>query len=218
MPAAPQRTAPAVRYHPDRTKLHDFAGEHSTMSHRSIFIPMIAALAAIAVPAAAFAAGNSPFTIGVGKFIPTSPSSSVEGFAPFPGTNVQQNGNISFELTFGHNVIPGGYQITAMLLSQHQTGTYASILGPISANETVTQVPVMFEGGGTQFGPLRFGGGLGYDFASTSTFNGAPRTSGIVGDTFVELGVGSGASLEAKYIFGQRAALGGVYVGIKTQL
>jgi hypothetical protein len=185
------------------------------MSHRSFHAPLVAAILVLAVPAVAQAGSTSPFTIGVGKFIPTSPSSSVEGF---PSQNIQQRGNISFEVSFGRDLIPGGYQITALLLSQRQTGSFITPLGPLPANETVTQIPLMFEGGGSQLGPVRFGGGLGYDFVSSSSFAGAPRTSGILGDTYVEFGLGSGAALEAKYFFGQRAALSGVYVGLKTRL
>ena len=185
------------------------------MIHRLLHAPILAAIVAIALPAAAQAAGTSPFTIGIGKFIPTSPSSSVEGF---PSTGISQRGNVSFELSFGRDLIPGGYQITALLLSQKQTGSYITPLGPLPADETVTQVPLMLEGSGTQLGPVRFGGGLGYDFVSAKSFAGAPRVSGILGDTFLEVGVGSGAALEAKYFFGQRAALSGVYVGIKTKL
>ncbi len=188
------------------------------MIHRSIHAAIAAAIVASALPAAAVADGNSPFTIGVGKYIPTSGSSSVEGFAPFPGTNIQQRGNVSFEVSFGRNTIPGGYQITAMLLSQHQTGSFASISGPVSADETITQIPVLFESGGSQFGPVRFGGGLGYDFVSHRSLPGAPSANGIIGDTFLELGLASGAALEAKYVFGQRAALGGIYVGLKARL
>jgi len=187
------------------------------MIHRSIRAAVAAAIA-FALPAAALADGNSPFTVGVGKFIPTSGSSSVEGFAPFPGTSFGQTGNVSFELSFGRNVIPGGYQITAMLLSQHQTGSFASISGPVPADETITQIPVLFEGAGSQFGPLRFGGGLGYDFVSHRSLPGAASPNGIVGDTFLELGMSSGAALEAKYFFGGHSALSGVYVGVKTRL
>ena len=140
------------------------------------------------------------------------------GFAPFPGTDVRQSGDVSFEVSFGRDVIPGGYQITAMLLSQHQTGSFASISGPVSADETITQIPVLFEEGGTHFGPVRFGGGLGYDFVSHRSLPGAQTANGIVGDTFLEFGLASGAALEAKYIFGQRAALGGIYVGVKARL
>lgn len=190
------------------------------MTRRSIYAPLVAVLVTLGFPAAARAGGSSPFTIGIGQFIPTSPSSSVEGFAPSPGTTIHQQGNLGLELSFGRNLIPGGYQITALLLSQHQTGSFASFVGPgPSADETFTQVPVMFEGGGTQLGPVRFGGGLGYDFVSRSKVPGfSTSTSGIVGDTFLEVGVGGGAALEAKYFFGQRAALSGIYVGVKTRL
>ncbi len=182
----------------------------------------IAGLIVLGHAGTARADGNSPFTLGIGTFIPTSPSSSFESLPPAPGSSVRQRGDIGLEVSFGHGLIPGGYQISAMLLSQHQTGTYQVFApGPvsISADETLTQIPVMFEGGGTQLGPVRFGGGLGYDFVSGSKITGTSTSAnGLIGDTFVDVGLGSGAALDAKYFFGQRAALSGVYVGIKTRL
>lgn len=189
------------------------------MTHR-----MLAAAAAIAFAASPgiAVAGGSPFTLGIGTFIPTSPSSSFESLPPVPGTSIRQQGDIGLEIGFGEGVIPGGYRITGMLLSQRQTGTYQLFApGPVlvSADETLTQVPVMFEGGGTQVGPVRFGGGIGYDFVSGSKVTGnSTSANGLLGDTFVDVGLGSGAALDAKYFFGQRAALSGVYVGIKTRL
>jgi hypothetical protein len=193
------------------------------MKQRAIAIAVAAALAAAALPAAASADGSSPFTLGVGTFIPTSPSSSFESLSPVPGTSIHQHGDIGLEVSFGRGLIPGGYQITAMVLSQRQTGSYLVFApGPItiSADETLTQVPVMFEGGGTQVGPVRFGAGLGYDFVSGSKITGSSKSAnGLIGDTFVDIGLGSsGAALDAKYFFGQRAALSGVYVGVKTRL
>ena len=190
------------------------------MTRRSIYVLLAALIAAAVSPAAAQADGKSPFTLGIGTYIPTSPASSVEGFAPAPGTSVSQHGQLSLEVSFGRDIIPGGYAITAMLLEQKQTATFMTISGQtVQANENFTQVPLMIEGGGTQVGPIRFGGGLGYDFVSKSKVPGVTSSpSGIVGDTFLEVGVGSGAALEAKYFFGQRAALSGVYVGIKTRL
>ena len=187
---------------------------------RPIRILLATAIAASLIPAAARADGRSPFTVGVGTYVPTSPSSSLEGFAPAPGTSISQHGNISIDLSFGRDLIPGGYQISALVLSQKQTGSFLSLAGPVSAQETITQVPVMLESSGTEIGPVRFGGGLGYDFVSHGSFAGAPspNVNGIVGDTFLEVGVGGGAAFEAKYFFGQRAALSGVFVGIKTRL
>ena len=192
------------------------------MKHGSFVAAAVAAVALSAVPALALADNSSPFTVGIGEFVPTSPSSSFESLPAAPGSSIRQRGDIGLEVSFGRGVIPGGYQITAMLLSQRQTGTY-QLFAPapisISADETLTQVPVMFEGGGTQLGPVRFGGGLGYDFVSGSKITGnSTQANGIVGDTFVEVGLGAGASLDAKYFFGQRAALSGVYLGVKTRL
>jgi hypothetical protein len=218
MNGTPCRNHARLRYVTSQQDADAFEEISHDMIHRSIHTAIAAAIVASALPAAALADSNSPFTLGVGKFIPTSTSSSVEGFVPFPGTDVRQSGNVSFEVSFGRDVIPGGYQVTAMLLSQHQTGSFASISGPVSADETITQIPVLFEGAGTHFGPVRFGGGLGYDFVSHRSLPGAPSANGIVGDTFLELGLASGAALEAKYIFGQRAALGGIYVGVKARL
>ena len=183
---------------------------------------LLAAFAFAMFPSAAQAGGSSPFAVGVGTFIPTSPSSSFENLPPQPGTSIHQHGDIGLEVTFGEGVIPGGYRITAMLLSQRQTGTY-QVFAPapiaISANETLTQVPVVFEGGGTQVGPVHFGGGLGYDFVSGSSVTGnSTSANGLIGETFLDVGLGSGAAIDAKYFFGQRAALSGVYVGIKTRL
>ena len=181
---------------------------------------ILGSLAAFLISSAApaHAAGTSAFTLGIGQFIPLSPSSSVENFAAVPGTSFSQRGDFSIDLSFGRGIIPGGYEITTMLLSQKQTGTFATPFGSLSANETFTQVPLLIENGGVQFGPLRLGAGLGYDWVSKSSFTNASSANGIVGDTFLEVGVGSGAALEGRYLFGQRAALSGVYLGIKTQL
>jgi len=183
----------------------------------SLMLGTLAALA-VSIAAPARAAGSSAFELGIGQFIPTSPASSVENFATVPGTSFSQHGNFSVDLSFGRGVIPGGYEITTMLLSQKQTGTFATPFGSLSANETFTQVPLLIENGGTQLGPIRLGAGLGYDWVSRSSFSNASSANGVVGDTFLEVGVGSGAALEARYLFGPRAALSGVYVGIKTHL
>lgn len=187
------------------------------MIHRPLRSAAIAFAAALLVPAVASAASTSAFTVGIGDFVPTSTSSSLEGFAPFPGTTINQHGDISFEVSFGQGVIPGGYQITAMALQQKQTGTYFTPIGPFSADETITQIPVLIEGGGAGLGPVRFGGGLGYDFVSHG-IQGGQTANGLIGDTFLDVGIGGGSSLEAKYILGDRAALDGFYVGFKTQL
>jgi hypothetical protein len=188
------------------------------MIHRPFRSAVLALTATLLLPAVALAdAKSSAFTIGIGDFVPTSTSSSLEGFAPFPGTTIDQHGDISFEVSFGQGVIPGGYQITAMALQQKQTGTYLSPIGPFSADETITQIPVFIEGAGAGLGPVHFGGGLGYDFVSHG-IQGGQSANGLIGDTFVDVGVGGGASLEAKYILGDRAALDGFYVGFKTSL
>jgi hypothetical protein len=177
---------------------------------------LAAAILAIAWPSSARAAGSLPLSVGIGDYIPTSPSSNVEGVATFPGTTVRQTGNVSLELSFGQELHPGNYQITAVLLSQRQSVTPQLGVGP--GNETITQIPVMLEDVSNQIGSIRLGGGLGYDFVSYPSSNGSRAGSGFVGDTFVQIGVGSGAALEAKYFFGQKAALGGVFVGITTRL
>lgn len=187
------------------------------MIHRPLRSAILALAATLLLPAVAQADAKSAFTIGIGDFVPTSTSSSLEGFAPFPGTTVNQHGDISFEASFGQGVIPGGYQITAMLLQQKQTGTYLSPIGPFSADETITQVPLFIEGAGAGLGPVRFGGGLGYDFV-THSIQGGQTANGVIGDTFLDVGVGGGASVEAKYILGDRAALDGFYFGFKTSL
>jgi len=187
------------------------------MIHRSFRSALVALGAALLMPIVALADSKSAFTVGIGDFVPSSPSSSLEGFEPFPGTSINQHGDISFEVSFGQGVIPGGYQITAMALQQKQTGTYLSPIGPFSADETITQIPVFLEGGGAGLGPVRFGGGLGYDFVSHS-LKGGQAANGLVGDTYLEIGAGSGTSVEAKYILGTRSALTGFYFGIKTAL
>lgn len=187
------------------------------MIHRSFRSVVVALAAALLLPAVARADTKSAFTIGIGDYVPASPSSSLEGFAPFPGTSINQHGDISFEVSFGQGVFPGGYRITAMALQQKQTGTYLSPIGPFSADENITQIPLFLEGGGTGLGPVRFGGGLGYDFVSHS-LQGGQAANGIVGDTYLEIGAGSGTSLEAKYILGNRSALTGFYFGVKTAI
>jgi len=187
------------------------------MIHRSFRSAVVAFAAAMLIPAVAHADIRSAFTVGIGDFVPSSSSSSLEGFEPFPGTSIHQHGDISFEVSFGQGVFPGGYQITAMALQQKQTGTYLSPIGPFSADETITQIPVFLEGGGTGLGPVRFGGGLGYDFVSHS-LQGGQAANGLVGDTYLEVGAGSGTSVEAKYILSTRSALTGFYLGIKTAI
>jgi hypothetical protein len=189
------------------------------MIHRSLHAALAAAaVLSVSLPTAALADGKTPFTLGIGKFISTSPSSSVEGFAPFPGTSVRQRGDIGIDFSFGRDYIPGGYQITAMFISQHQSVLPAAVNGAGPQDMTITQIPIMFESSGTQVSAVRFGGGIGYDFVSYPASNGARAGSGLLGETFVDVGVGSGAALEAKYFFGQRAALSGVYIGVKTRL
>jgi len=187
------------------------------MIHRSLRSAVVALTAALLMPAVAHADTKSAFSIGIGDFVPSSPSTSLEGFEPFPGTSINQHGDISFEVSFGQGVIPGGYQITAMALQQKQTGTYLSPIGPFSANETITQIPVFLEGSGAGLGPVRFGGGLGYDFV-THSIQGGQASNGLVGDTYLDIGAGSGTSLEAKYILGTRSALTGFYFGLKTAI
>ena len=187
------------------------------MIHRSIRTAVVALAALLLIPAVARADIKSAFTVGIGDFVPSSPSSSLEGFEPFPGTSINQHGDISFEVSFGQGVFPGGYQITAMALQQKQTGTYLSPIGPFSADENITQIPVFIEGGGAGLGPVHFGGGLGYDFVSHG-LQGGQASNGLVGDTYLDVGAGSGTSIEAKYILSTRSALTGFYFGIKTAI
>jgi hypothetical protein len=191
------------------------------MAQRTTWALLAAAFVLVMFPGSARAAGRLPFSVGIGDFIPTSPSSSVEGFATFPGTTVRQTGRLSVEFSLGPELHPGNYQITAMLLSQKQSvSTTFPVLGsgPNPGNETITQVPIVLEDASNQFGAFRLGGGLGYDFVSYPGTNGARAGSGIVGDTFVQIGVSSGVALEAKYFFGQQPALGGVFAGITARL
>lgn len=179
---------------------------------------LVALAFAMLWPGAAYAGGSLPITLGIGTYVPTSPSSSVEGFAPFPGTTVKQNGNFGLEVSLGPELRPGSYQISTMLLSQRQVVSPGPIFGAGPQNETITQIPITIESTNDQFAAVRFGGGLGYDFVSYPQANGAQAGSGIVGDTFLQIGIGSGAALQAKYFFGNRAALGGVFVGVTTRL
>jgi len=189
------------------------------MRHRSTcaVAALALGLAFAALPSAALADTKSAFTVGIGTFDPASPNSSLEGFAPFPGTTINQHGDVSFDVSFGRGVIPGGYQVTALVLQQKQTGTYISPIGPFSADETITQVPVLIEGGGAGLGPVRFGGGLGYDFVS-HPLQGGTTANGIIGDTYLEVGLGPSAALEAKYLLGRQSALSGFYFGVKMGL
>jgi hypothetical protein len=187
-----------------------------------LFAGTIAAVAMIAaVTAAPARAVDVPLTLGLGQFVPTSPNSSVEGFPTFPGDSVKQVGQIGLELTFRPKIPFVSYQVSALLLSQHQTVSMPVPIPPMVAapgDETITQIPLMLEETSANFGPVHFGGGLGYDFVSYPHASGAQAGSGILGDTFLQVGVASGAALEAKYLFGQRAALGGIFVGIETKL
>jgi hypothetical protein len=163
-------------------------------------------------------ADHLPFAIGLGEYIPVSPSANVEGLSTLPGTTVRQTGNLGIELSVGPQLHPGSYQISAMILSQRQSVTPPPVLGLGPGNEHITQIPIMLEDASHELGVVRFGGGLGYNFVSYPSPNGSRAGSGIVGDTFVLVGAGSGTALEAKYFFGQRAALSGIFVGITTRL
>jgi hypothetical protein len=88
-------------------------------------------------------------------------------------------------------------------------------VGP--GDETITQIPVLIENS-SSFGPIRVGGGIGYDFVSYPQSNGSSAASGVMGETFAQIGFASNTALEAKYLFSPRAALGGVFVGISTRL
>lgn len=188
------------------------------MLRRLTTVLIVTAFAIISGQSRARADSHLPLTLGLGEYIPVSPSANVEGLATLPGTTVRQSSNVGLELSIGPQLHPGSYQISAMLLTQRQSVTPPPPFGLGPGNENITQIPLMLEDASHELGPVRFGGGLGYDFVSYPSSNGSRAGSGIVGDTFIEVGAGSGAALEAKYFFGQRAALSGIFVGITTRL
>src|ERR1700736_3493406 len=66
-------------------------------------------------------ADHLPFAIGLGEYVPVSPSANVEGLSTLPGTTVRQTGNVGIEVSVGPQLHPGSYQISAMILSQRQS-------------------------------------------------------------------------------------------------
>ena len=176
------------------------------MTHRAA-LAAIAAAIAFASPAIS-RADSLPLLVGVGGFIPTSTSSTASN----PGFAVQskQTGNIGLELTLQPHVFSSSFQISALYLSQRETDTF----GPFSSSFSISQYPVMLEESSGVLGPVRVGGGLGYDFV-----NGAGSSdNGIAADTFVQIGLGSGTSIEAKYLFGRASALSGVFAGVSVRI
>jgi hypothetical protein len=176
----------------------------------------LATVVALAAPLAA-RADNLPINLGLGLQIPTAPQNAVEtNYAQGPGGSVQQTGNVAVELTVTPPLV-GNYQFSGLLLTQHETVNG----GPFfpSYSEDITQIPVLVEGTTAGFGPVKLGGGLGYDFVSYPNVHGSAAGSSVVGDVFGRVALGSsGTALEAKYIFGQRSALTGIFAGVLIKL
>jgi len=187
------------------------------MPHPTLRALLAAAVVAMVLPAPARADGHLPLSVGIGGFDITSQSSYVQGTTPLPVLSAHQSGQFGLEFSVGPQLHAGSYQLTAMYLSQQQNLT---LLGPPNGQTTtITQIPVFLEDVSNEFGSVRLGGGLGYDFISyPGSPGGAQAGNGLVGDTFVQVGVGSSAALEAKYIFGQNAATSGIFIGVNARL
>jgi hypothetical protein len=179
---------------------------------RTIIMALAAAAAICAVRAPARAAGTLPVTLGLGVF---QPSTTTISYPNSPATYSQQDG-FSAEASLGP-IFETGVQVSVLALSQRDNVS-TQFPGFPASSFTITQVPVLIESTGARFGPVRLGGGLGYDFVSYPASSGPSNGSGVVGDTFLQVGIGSGAALEGKYLFGGQAGLGGFFVGISTKL
>jgi hypothetical protein len=168
-------------------------------------------------PASARAAGNLPITLALGVY---QPSTSNIAYPNYP-LAYNQSAGFSAEISFGP-VFESGVQLSALALTVQDRSASAPVVGGFNcgcpSTFTITQVPVLFETTSAKFGPVRLGGGLGYDFVSYPSGTGQPKGSGVVGDTFLQIGLGSSAALEGKYIFGQQSGLGGFFVGVSTKL
>jgi hypothetical protein len=184
------------------------------MTHRSTILPLLALAAACAVwPAPARAGGSLPINVAVGVYQPSTTNISY----PNSSASYTQSDGLSAEASFGP-IFETGVQVSALLLQQRDNvATQAVLPGEPSSNFTITQVPLLIESTGAQLGPVRLGGGLGYDFVHPST-GGGSTNSGVVGDTFIDVGLGSTAGLEGKYIFGGQAGLGGFFLGVSAKL
>jgi hypothetical protein len=179
-------------------------------------LPAIVACAAL-WPASAEAAGNLPISLAIGVYQPTTTNIAYPNYP----VAYNQNSGFSAEVSFGP-VFESGVQFSVLGLTTQDHGSlFAPNGGPICgcpSSFTITQVPVLFETTSAKFGSFRIGGGLGYDFSQVPTGTGLPSGSGVVGDTFAQLGLGSSLALEGKYIFGTQAGLGGFFVGVSTKL
>jgi hypothetical protein len=175
---------------------------------------LLPALVALGVlwPASAMAAGNLPVSLGLGIYQPTTTNIAYPNYV----CTYQQTSGFSAEVSFGP-IFESGVQLSALALQQKNSAS-ASLPGACASSFNVTQIPVIFETTSGRLGPVRLGGGLGYDFAQVPPGTGSPSGSGVVGDTFIDVGVGSGAALEGKYIFGTQSGLGGFFIGITTKL
>jgi len=188
-----------------------------TITRRAVCAFFICAALLSAMRAPSRAASTPTIDAALGVFVPTSTSSTVEqNFPIFPGSSVTQSGNVGLEVSMQPHFIFGNYQISGLFLSQHEAVS-GGIEQP-TISETITQVPVMIEDASGLIGPVKLGGGLGYDFVSYPGAHGSSAGSGVLGDTFVQIGLGSGTALEAKYFFGERSALSGVFAGIAVKL
>jgi hypothetical protein len=177
-------------------------------------LPAIVACIAL-LPASAEAAGNLPISLGLGVYQPTTTNIAYPNYA---AAYDQQDG-FSAEVSFGP-IFESGVQLSVLgLTTQDHAATFA-VGGACGcpSNFTITQVPVIFETTSARLGSFRIGGGLGYDFVQLPSGSGQPNGSGVVGDTFAQIGLGSSLALEGKYIFGSQAGLGGFFVGVTTKL
>lgn len=179
---------------------------------RTTITAFAAAAALCAMHAPASAAGTLPVTLALGVF---QPSTTTISYPNSPTVYSQQDG-FSAEASLGP-IFETGVQVSVLALSQRDNVT-TQVPGFPASSFSITQVPVLIESTGAHFGPVRLGGGLGYDFVNYPQTSGAQGGSGVVGDTFLQVGIGSGAALEGKYLFGGQAGEGGFFVGISTKL
>lgn len=179
-------------------------------------VRMILTIAVIFAGATGAAKADSlPISLGLGIYQPTTTNIAYPNY----GYAYSQSSGFSAEMSFGP-IFESGVQVSALALMTKNSARVVPIVGGCScpSSFTVTQFPVLFETTSAKLGIFRLGGGLGYDFAQVPPATGSPSGSGVVGDTFLDVGVGSGANLEGKYIFGSQAGLGGFFIGITTKL
>ncbi|MBC5825644.1 MAG: hypothetical protein GIW99_11585 [Candidatus Eremiobacteraeota bacterium] len=160
-----------------------------------------------------------PVSVGLGAFLPTSKSSAFNGSLPVGGT-VSQSAGFGLFIEVAPPVSLGGYQLGAALLeSRQRVSLPPGAFQPLgtATSQDITQIPITLEQAGGM-GPIRLGGGLGYDFVSAQRSGTNGQANGIVADAFGRFDLSGGAGAEIKVYFGRQAALGGILIGLTKKL